>query len=257
MINNKKNLAILLAAGSSSRFLDMTNDLNDIDSVKSLKQYKAHNDKYIIEYSLDNLIELKKLDLIEEILVVIRPEDNLFFEENILNKYNNQYKIHSCFGGKTRAMSVYNAINYTKNIMPDINFYNAIIHDSARPFASLDLFKNLINKIKNHEYDCCFPAIKIPDAVRLIKNNVFATVDRDGLFIVQTPQIFDFLKLKICFEYEFKNHISEFPLIINQYDEITMFEKFGGSISYIKGEKNNIKITFKDDLSQKTNEILD
>jgi 2-C-methyl-D-erythritol 4-phosphate cytidylyltransferase len=249
---SKKILGVILSAGTSSRFSDLKND--DISLPENLKQYKKLNDKYIIQYSLDNFLELKEMGMIDKILVVIRREDQDFFLKEILEKFDESQRkeINFCFGGQTRSESVLNSTKYANEKMSQENFQHALIHDAARPFASLNLFVTLINHIKNNnDIDCVFPALKFNDAVRIIKGSIFSTVDRANLHAVQTPQIFHFQKLKLAFEFEEKEHINEYPFKPNFYDEVTMFEKYGGKIDFIKGEKENIKITFKDDLDQK------
>jgi len=238
-------IGVILASRNSSRFNDMKNE--EIILSENLKQYIKFDNKYLIEHSIERFISLKNQSIIDDFFITIRREDEDFFKQNIAIKYNN--KINICFGRETRAMSVLNSVNFASTNFKEID--HIIIHDAARPFTNDELFINLIKKLEETKSDCCFPALKINDAIRLIKNNIFKTIDRDGLHIVQTPQIFDFHKLKLCFELEKKYHLNKFELILDYYDEITLLEKYGGVISYIDGLKENIKITFKDDLDQK------
>jgi 2-C-methyl-D-erythritol 4-phosphate cytidylyltransferase len=247
----KKTIGVILAAGGSSRFLDLEND--DLKLPQDLKQYRLLKDKYIIQYSIDNFLALKEMEMIDEILVIIRKEDENFFQKEILEKeYSDQIsEIKLSIGGQTRSESVLKASEFIKKNFSDLGPNYVLIHDSARPFASLHLFLNLINHIIQNDLDCVFPALKLSDAIRLIKDKIYTTVDRKNLYSVQTPQIFDYSKLLLCFEFEQKNHISEYPLVLNYFDEVTLFEKYKGKIGFINGEKENIKITLKDDLDQK------
>ena len=63
-------------------------------------------------------------------------------------KFNKQTKeilqncdIHLIDGGKTRQMSVYNGLKFSKKFNPK----NIVIHDSVRPFFQIIYSKNLLN----------------------------------------------------------------------------------------------------------------
>ena len=252
MKNNKKNIALILAAGASSRFNDLGEE--DICLPEKLKQYLIHEDKYLIQHSIDCFFELtgdKIGDKFEKILIAIRPEDNDFFNKEILKKYSEKEKdaIKICFGGKTRSESVFNGLKFISENFKE-KFDYIVIHDGVRPFVKKDLIDSLFEKVINKNIDCAFPAIKVIDSVRLIKGDIFSTANRDNMYLVQTPQIFDFEKLNLCFNFEVKSY-GEDEVCMNFYDEITMMEKYGGRIDFVKGHKDNIKVTFKDDLDKK------
>ena len=70
-------------------------------------------------------------------------------------KFNKQTKeilqncdIHLIDGGKTRQMSVYNGLKFSKKFNPK----NIVIHDSVRPFFSNNLLKESIKFLNNYDY---------------------------------------------------------------------------------------------------------
>ena len=85
------------------------------------------NDKEVVAYTIDAFYNNENID---EIVVVIREDEEAFFVEHIINKYI--YKnIKIAHGGKERQDSVYNGL---KKLDPNCDV--VIIHDGARPFVT-------------------------------------------------------------------------------------------------------------------------
>jgi len=136
-------------------------------------------------------------------------------------------------GGKERKDSVLNCL---KRIEGD---GIVLIHDVARPFVSENLIEKVIEGTE--KYGACIPVLKMVDTVKEIKDNfVEKTLDRENIFIVQTPQGFKKDLIKTAY-LKFKN--------INGTDDSFFVEKMGYNKIYcIEGEKTNIKITYQEDL---------
>jgi len=83
--------------------------------------------------------------------------------------------------------------------------------------------------------------------LREIKYGKNSIVDRENLRIVQTPQCFDSKLLKKAYQ----DAPSE-----NFTDDAGIFESAGNKIHLVEGEKNNIKITVKEDLDIATALLL-
>jgi 2-C-methyl-D-erythritol 4-phosphate cytidylyltransferase len=66
-----------------------------------------------------------------------------------------------------------------------------------------------------------------------------ASVDRSVLFGAQTPQVFHSEVLKQAYEQAFDTVFT---------DDASVVEKYGKNLSYLIGERFNIKITTRDDL---------
>ena len=225
-----KSYAIILIGGSGSRF-----------SVQSSKQFFKLNEKEIVYYSIFQFLQNKN---IEKIIIVVNLNDEKFLIENIIKQYfyreYQNHKILCCIGGERRIDSVFLGISFIKKNFQDCE--NVLIHDGCRPLFSQDLINNLIKKIKEREYECIFPALRIIESIKYIEKNEVQSQNRDFFYTSQTPQIFRFEKIIECFE---KNDI-ENDHFIN--DESGLLEKHGYKISFINGEKKNIKITFPEDL---------
>ena len=205
--------AILLAAGYGKRFGEK-------------KQFLKLKGEPLFQYSLNTI---NKLDIIEETLLVLPEED---VDRVRIFSFKPVRKIA---GGGERQESVYNALKSISDC--DI----VIIHDSARPFATEDMFLKGIENIKKG-YDGSITAIKTVDTIKRFHNDlVIQTLNRDELLQVQTPQTFVFEKILDAHEYAIKNNIIG-------TDDAFLMEKRGYKITFNKGSSFNIKITTKEDL---------
>ena len=69
------------------------------------------------------------------------------------------------------------------------------IHDAARPFVEKVLIENCIKKCDH--YDGSIVAIKPTDTIKFSKTNTIEnTIDRNNIWLAQTPQVFNKAKLK-------------------------------------------------------------
>jgi 2-C-methyl-D-erythritol 4-phosphate cytidylyltransferase/2-C-methyl-D-erythritol 2,4-cyclodiphosphate synthase len=117
---------------------------------------------------------------------------------------------------------------------------NLLIHDAARPFVPKDLIIRLQNALSDGS-KAAIPALPIYDTVKKISDNnsVIATLSRDELFTVQTPQAFDFQTL---FQLHQKSNM------VNITDDAMLFERAGLEVKSVVGDKMAFKITTMEDL---------
>jgi len=211
---------VIVAAGSSKR---MGSKIN--------KPYIYLKGLPIIYYSISIFVKYKQ---IKEIILVIRKKDRKICEE-ILKRYKFK-KIKIVYGGKERQDSVYNGL---RKVSKSTNI--VLIHDSARPFIT----KNLVTRIiKNTlKYKAVVPVIPVKDTVKesLDKKFVNITLNRDNLFLVQTPQGFDYRLIMQAYENAYKN---------NFYgtDDAMLVEKINYPVRIICGDEKNRKITTIEDV---------
>ncbi len=204
---------ILLAAGDSTRFNN-----------KTPKPYIQIGGKTLIDVSIDKIKKIKK---ISDIVLVYNNKHKKFLKE-INNK-----KIVLIKGGKARSESTLNALKY---LIKKKQTSKVLIHDAARPNFSESLLKNIVKNL--NRFDGVVPILKLQDALKKKeKYNNIASVVRDKHFITQTPQCFKINEI-------YKLH----KLNKNQYldDDFSLIKNFK-KIKLIYGEKNNFKITDKQD----------
>lgn len=220
MIDGKKISAVITAAGNGLR---MKSD--------KAKPYIEIMGRKILEISLDTIV---KLDQIDQIIVVIRKDDENYLKD-ILKKYDK--KISYVFGKETRELSTYEGLKAV-----DKNSKLVLTHDGVRPFASKELFKKVLENLK--DYKAVISAVKSKDTVKIVDENslVKTTPLRKEVYNVQTPQAFD--KEMILDFYE-KYTQSNFTIT----DDSQLFEIYSDEkIKVVEGEYSNIKMTTPEDL---------
>ena len=205
------NYFVILAAGKSKRF-----------NGKIAKQFFIYKNKEIIEHSVEKALNSK---LFKKIVIV---SNNLkYFRKK---KYPKSITIIK--GGKERSDSSLKALNYLKKYKPS----NVFIHDAARPNFSNKLLENIVINLKKNR--AVVPVVNSTDSIKYkIKNQIF-NLNRDHSLLTQTPQAFRFKDLYNLAIKE-KNKVN---------DEATLLLDQNYKIKFIKGENQNYKITYLDDI---------
>ena len=210
------NYFVILAAGKGKRF-----------HKKIPKQFYIYKKREIIDHSVDKSLNSQ---LFKKILIVT---NNL----NHFKKKKYPKSVSIIRGGKERSDSSINALKYLKKYNPK----NVFIHDAARPNFSIKLLKNLAKKLRNNK--AVIPVVNPKDSIKYKSKNQIFNLERNNLILTQTPQAFRFKEL-YNLAMEEKNKIT---------DEATLFINKDHKIKFIKGEIQNNKITYLDDIkSSKT-----
>jgi len=208
--------AIIPAAGSGLRFGEQ-------------KQFKLLEKKPLLLHSIEPFIQSNE---IQEIVVVVPSKMVKESKRTISNYFGIGIRVIS--GGEHRQISVYNGL---KAVSKDCNL--VCVHDGARPFVTTKLIESTIHATK--KFDGVIAAVKATDTVKQSSNNtVQATLNRDIVWLAQTPQVFDknMLKKALSSSNE-KNDL--------ETDEAMTMEKMGYSIGIVEGSRFNIKITTQED----------
>lgn len=147
-------------------------------------------------------------------------------------------------GGKERADSVRSALEWLagwEGWRPGVRHLVAI-HDAARPFISRDLWRRLIEAALRE--GAAVPGLPVIETIKRVdeEGRVEATVDRTGLWRVQTPQVFAFEEILAA-----HRRAHEMGLAVT--DDAQVYELTGRPIRVVPGAWENIKITTGEDLS--------
>ena len=215
------NGVVIVAAGSGSR---MKRDIN--------KQFIKLDGKEIIAYTIEKFYKSEDID---DIVIVIKENEEKYFIENIINKYGfDNIKLAYC--GKERQDSVYNGIKKLNR-----NCEIVLIHDGARPFVNEDIIKNSIEEAK--ENNAVVVGVPVKDTIKVVDSdgNIVDTPNRSLLWSVQTPQSFKYEIITKAYEYAYSN---------DYYgtDDAMLVEHIGYNVKMIEGSYDNIKITTEEDL---------
>ena len=211
-----KLVLILLAGGTGTRI-----------NRKISKQMIMFNNLTILELNIINFMkELKNVP----IQIVTNEKDFLNVSE-ICNKYN---LLSPVIGGNERHESTYNGIKSIKHINPKY----VLIHDTARPIISSEVIKSLVAYSKKEVF-CVAPVLKIRDSIRKISKNIIKkTIQKKDKFLVQTPQLCNYMILKKTLE----------NTKINFEDETALFLHNSMEVISIDGDPHSLKLTYEKDL---------
>lgn len=220
MYNDRQVIAIVLAGGKGQRFG------KDIP-----KQFYELNGHPIIYYSLN---VFNSNHFIDEIIVVSNKE-YLEATRSICNIFHKVSDV--IIGGETRSLSSMNGVMSVRNP----NSY-VLIHDSARPFVTNELIKQLLSNVE--ETGAVIPVLRSVDTLVEVGSDGYVanTLDRNSVFRVQTPQ---------CFKYEvileaYRRYLGKF---VDLPDDSSLVIKEGISrVKTIEGDARNIKITTQEDI---------
>jgi 2-C-methyl-D-erythritol 4-phosphate cytidylyltransferase len=115
-----------------------------------------------------------------------------------------------------------------------------LIHDGARPLASVDLFERCARAAREH--GAAIVATPVSDTLKRAYNLMIReTVSRDELWSAQTPQ--GFQRGVICSAIERTRSMS-----MAFTDEASLLEALGEPVHIVPGERINIKVTHREDL---------
>ena len=212
--------AIIVAAGSSRRM--------GFD-----KLFAPLAGKPVLWHSLKAFNDCRQVG---EILIVTKDEHMDDVEGLIASgPFKKVTKVIS--GGEERHISVWNGLQSINSRGSEF----VAIHDGARPLTTPKLIKACLDLAKIHGAACC--ASQIPDTVKRanIEQMVTESVERTGLWAMQTPQIFSSGLILQAYAALMAKH----EMVT---DEVSAVQKLGKKIAIIKNDDWNFKITFPHDL---------
>jgi 2-C-methyl-D-erythritol 4-phosphate cytidylyltransferase len=157
------------------------------------------------------------------------------------SKYYKHDKVSSCLGGETRAESVFNGLKAIGLHVKDNEL--VMVHDAARCCVCPDDIVKLATIIDISESIGGLLGTPVVDTVKKanVLDTIDSTVDRNNLWLAQTPQVFiyDILMESV------KNSINGGCACT---DEASAVELSGYSPRIIQGSSKNIKVTVPEDI---------
>lgn len=170
----------------------------------------------------------------EEVIMAVKPEEQAEIEE-ILAPHMQVKPITFVEGGGERQNSVAACIAaYSGEGV-------VLVHDAARPFLNSSVIEELVQTAS--EKGAAIAAVKAKDTIKYAENGVVQeTVDREKLWLVQTPQ---------AFRYELLREASESASREGFLgtDESMLVERFGHEVRVVESSYDNVKMTTQEDLA--------
>ena len=218
MYKNKKIAVIIAAAGIGSRM-----------NASKPKQFLEIDGKPMLIKTARAFHENENIDYI---IVVTNSEYHQECEKLLKQ---NGIDARLAIGGKERQDSVYEGI---KKLPEDTDY--VLVHDAARPFVSQTLINEVISVVLEKKAVVC--AVPVKDTIRMkTSEGNSVTTDRDLMYSVQTPQVFEKALLIEAYEQAFSDGFYG-------TDDAVLVERTGHKVHITGGAYDNIKITTKEDL---------
>jgi 2-C-methyl-D-erythritol 4-phosphate cytidylyltransferase len=211
--------AVIVAGGSSQRM--------GFDKLLALL-----GDKPVLTHTID---AFERTESVREIILVARAERVAEFEE--LVRQSNFKKVRRVVaGGKHRQESVQAGL---KSLSADTNYI--AVHDAARPLVVPEQIERVLSVAREH--GAAALAEPVTDTLKRADKNRLVTggVSRDGLYAMQTPQIFARELLERAYA-----GVAEKNLSVT--DEVSAVEHLGAKVVLVPNDEWNVKITYPRDL---------
>jgi 2-C-methyl-D-erythritol 4-phosphate cytidylyltransferase len=209
--------AIIVAAGSSQRM--------GFDKLTASVASKP-----VIEHTVD---AFERASSVAEILVVTR-EDRLREFEKLVGKRTKVREVIA--GGEHRQDSVRAGL---QRLDPQTKY--VAVHDAGRPLITPAQIERVFAECQQH--GAAALAEPVSDTLKRADKNLQVTgsVDRNQLYIMQTPQIFERGLLE-------EAYAAVFAKKLRITDEVSAVEHLGRKVVLVRNEDSNLKITYERDL---------
>jgi 2-C-methyl-D-erythritol 4-phosphate cytidylyltransferase len=115
-----------------------------------------------------------------------------------------------------------------------------LVHDAVRPFITRELIERVLDAARAHGATTCGVAVR--ETVKRVKGTlVQSTLDREGLWLTQTPQAF---RRELLWEAHDKARRDSYL----GTDDAVLVERLGVDVAMVPGLPENLKITTPADL---------
>ena len=211
--------AIIVAAGSSQRM--------GFD-----KLFALLGDKPVLAHTLD---AFQRTNCVGEIILVGRAERVAELQE--LVRQSAFHKVREVVpGGVQRQDSVRAGL---ERLTPEVRY--VAVHDAARPLVMPEQIERVFAFAR--QYGAAALAEPINDTIKRVDENRFVSggIAREGLYAMQTPQIFSRDLLTSAYAGIAAKHLSI-------TDEVSAVEHLGAKVLLVPNDEFNGKITYPRDL---------
>lgn len=217
------NIVIIAAGGKGSRF---GSDLP--------KQYQLLQGKPVLMRTIEAFDGIA-----DRVVVVIDPAMENTWQQ-MCTEHSFTFDHDIVFGGSTRFASVKNGLQFVGKKYADSLLRSEdiaiAVHDAARPFADPALIRRSFELAHHGQGNVL--GIRSSNSVRLGTSERSSAIDREQVWLIQTPQTFPAKELFDAFEQEEEQSFT---------DEASVVEKKGYNVLIVEGSPKNIKITYPED----------
>ena len=210
------NYCIIVAGGSGSRM-----------GTELPKQFLLVGGIPVLMHTIRNFYEFDPFLQ----LILVLPEAEIATWKMMCCQYQFNVPHQTIAGGDTRFQSVKNGLS----VVPECDLI--AVHDGVRPLVSHETLTRCFESADKR--GSAIPVLPANESLREGDMNESVPVDRSHFYIVQTPQVFKAAILKNGYKQAW---IPEFT------DDASVVEHAGTPVRLVMGNRENIKITFPEDL---------
>lgn len=178
------------------------------------KQWIRVDDTPLWLHATENLAKIYPF---KHIIVTVSPD-----EMNYAKKFSDT--IIFVEGGNSRQESLKNALLHVETSY-------VLVSDIARPCIDKSMFERILEQ--SSHYDIVVPYLSVVDTVVYEEK----TINREAIKLIQTPQLSNTKILKKALE-----------TTVDYTDDSSAIQALGGSVGYVKGSKEALKLTCREDI---------
>lgn len=168
-------------------------------------------------------------------LIVAVPADRVEATRALLRRFRVPRVLEVVAGGAQRQESVWRGL---QAVPTDVGW--VVVHDAVRPLIDAALVERVLAAARRHGAAICGLAVR--ETVKRVRETVVeATLDREGLWLVQTPQAFSRALLWEAHEKARRDGYAG-------TDDAVLVERLGARVAMVPGLPENLKITAPEDL---------
>ncbi len=170
-------------------------------------------------------------------VIAVRPGDRVRYLDPISSELDSVMATTVVEGGETRLDSMRRALSACD---PDRELI--LIHDAARPFFPVGAARDAMHRAM--EVGAALLAVPSADTLKRVSDEfrVIETLERQGIWLAQTPQIIKRPLLEKGLE-------SALGDLRTATDDVALLEAIDAPIAVVRGSNRNIKITTREDLA--------
>lgn len=218
------DFVIIVAAGTGSRV-----------GGNIPKQFRLLEGRPVLMHTLEKFSQCQT----QPTIVLVLSTSMLDYWSELCDRHQFKVLHQVCEGGNSRFQSVQNGLQYIQRISELTTESKIAVHDGARPLISTSLIDSLFQSC-NMDRPAVIPAVQSSSSVRLGSQEINQAADRNQVWLVQTPQVFDSTSLI---------HAYQQPEQPRFTDDASVFETLNKKLYLYPGEHQNIKITLEEDIA--------
>ncbi len=216
------------------------------------KQFQKIHQQAIVLYSLEVFLKMPEIKT-----VWVGLSDSIAQNPELMEIFPKHPNLKLCItGGKTRALTVLKTLEYI--LQGDSDQVQAndwiLVHDAARPGIRAKSVQHLIESVRISNESGGILALPLADTLKKAmqageKRLSQSTIDRTNLWAAQTPQMFKINDL-------YKSIAISLEKSFDITDEASAMEHCGHSVLLVKGDFQNFKVTYPEDLKNMENLLI-